>query len=50
MTDTTANQVIGPSWTGRDGKLYREVKFWVGAGYTANFLQVQDDLLNWYFV
>jgi hypothetical protein len=44
------NQVVSNEWQGQDGRTYRSVKFWVGAGYTAGFLQVQDDLLNWNYV
>lgn len=43
-------QVVTHTWQGKNGLMYRSVKFWVGAGYTAGFLQVQDDLLNWNFV
>ena len=42
--------IVSEPWTGKDGRLYRSVKYWVGAGYTAGFLQVQDDLLNWHGV
>jgi hypothetical protein len=35
------------SWTGQDGRVYRSVKYWVGAGWTSSFLQVRDDLGNW---
>ena len=43
-------QIVSDTWQGQDGRTYRSVKFWVGAGYTAGFLQVQDDLLNWSYV
>ena len=36
------------SWVGQDGRTYRLVRYSVGAGWTANFLQYQDDLLNWH--
>ena len=39
--------IYSNSWVGQDGRTYRSVKFWVGAGYTAGFLQVEDDLGNW---
>lgn len=41
---------ISDSWVGQDGRTYRTVKYWVGVGWTAGFLQVQDDLLNWHGV
>jgi len=44
------NQIVSDTWQGQDGRMYRSVKFWVGAGYTAGFLQAQDDLLNWNYV
>jgi len=31
---------ISDSWIGKDGREYRSIKFWVGAGWTAGFLQV----------
>lgn len=43
-------QIISDKWQGQDGRMYRSVKFWVGGGYTAGFLQAQDDLLNWNYV
>ena len=39
--------IYSDTWTGQDGRLYRTVRFWVGNGWTAGFLQYQDDLLNW---
>jgi len=39
--------IYSDTWTGQDGRLYRTVRFWVGTGWTAGFLQYQDDLLNW---
>jgi hypothetical protein len=40
--------IISNAWIGQDGRRYRSIKYWVGAGYTAGFLQVEDDLLNWF--
>ena len=40
--------VYSLSWVGQSGRTYRTVKFWVGTGYTAGFLQVEDELGNWY--
>jgi len=34
-------------WVGQDGKYYRSVRYWVGAGWSASFLQKRDELYNW---
>lgn len=39
--------LISNPWTGKNNKQYRSISFWVGTGYSASFLQVQNDLLNW---
>lgn len=42
--------IVSKSWVGQDGRTYRDIKYWVGAGWSASFLQYQDDLGNWYGV
>ncbi len=39
--------LISEPWTGQDGRLWRDIKYWVGVGWSASFLQYQDDLGNW---
>lgn len=41
--------IITSSWIGQSGKEYRSIKYWVGAGYSASFLQYKDDLGNWVY-
>ena len=42
-------EIYSGYWVGQDGRTYRTVSFWVGVGWTAGFLQYQDDLGNWHF-
>lgn len=42
----TANAIapkttISAQWTGKDGKQYREISYWLTEGWSAGFLQVQ---------
>lgn len=47
--NTNKTEIYSGSWVGQDGRTYREVRYWVGVGWTAGFLQYQDDLGNWHF-
>ena len=42
--------IISDTWVGQDGRTYRSVQYWVGAGWTGSYHQVQDDILNWHGV
>jgi hypothetical protein len=39
---------VSKPWIGQDGRTYRTISYWVGVGWTSTFLQVEDDLGNWY--
>jgi len=48
MNNETKTPIYSDTWVGQDSRTYREVRYWVGAGWTSGFLQYQDDLGNWH--
>jgi len=46
---SASKQQTSTPWIGKDGKMYRNIKFWTGNGWSEERLQVQDNSLKWYF-
>lgn len=49
MMKMKKSEYVSGQWVGKDGKNYRTVKFWVTEGWTAGFMQVNDNG-NWMFI
>lgn len=46
MPNDPAPRITDP-WKGNDGRMWRTVRYWVGTGYTAGFLQYQRPDGSW---
>ena len=40
--------IYSGSWIGQDGKEWRNVKYWLGDGWSASFLQYKDVSGEWF--
>jgi hypothetical protein len=44
-----SKEYVSNEWTGKDGKTYRSVRFWITDGWSNSFLQVKRSD-GWYLV